>query len=670
VNNLNPDQAPPAFGESVLSDKADGSSTTSNTAHLTGIATASGTVYVAMEWFLCNNSTGITTTNAPGAAAGGWSDAGGSNCTTTPIATDTSATNPTGTAANSFEANFDPVQQYTRFTAGGSGSTETVTVDDTTVTIVSRACTTTGFSGTCHNETEDGVFIDDTADDGAAADQTSTGEITSPANNGIVSNGGFTATASTDSGTTSLDFELCTVTPGAEEGGCVGINDTTADPGSTASNNLFHADFSAANVLDDSTLDLIIGNSSPASDECSGGPCQYDAHYIVSTGTAASAKINFPGFKADGVTPNDTADCANSTGTGGTTFSAKSGVNTPVQGCLFSSGSTPSNLTNGLDWAFNVTPEDKSAPCYNGAIAGYGDGAETNTTPSATDACAELVNGNPGDATGGASNGADNTINLGVAGNYTLTFCRDINNDGLCGSSDTPSATGTLTITTGAVTHNHLHLATEVTADPTCHTGTSATTAAAGSVVNLTGCPQDAGHNNVPNIPVIWSTCVGCPASGFYTSTQNTTDASGHANASVSSTKAQAGTTFAATFCGDANNNGTCDAGAVTFTINWSTAPGGNRAGTSLSLVKDRLRHRTRFFGSLNTGNPNVCHVGGELIKLFRGSTLVDITHASSGGDYHFSRPHSRVRHTFHTSHPRSNDCGASRSADRKDRSK
>jgi len=649
----------PSASEAVLSDKVDGGSTAG--AHLVTVA---ATGYKAAEWFVCADaSVGFTTGAEDPSTIDG--------CTTSPIATDTTAAQPKASSDNTFDAFWDIPQTVTEKLGGGSSSPN---IDDSTQDIVTRACTNTGFTTGCHNEWADNVYVDDTSDD-SGPNQTSAGEITSPANGALVSSAGFRATATTSDDVNQVEFCLADGDAGAELSGCITSTSAhqvgTFDSSTPAGTRQWHTDFTSGEVtgMADTDFAVVLNESQGGDDEClgNGQECQLDVHYVDSVPFANSAVINFPGFKADGVTPNDTnGKCANSTGTGGTSYTAKSGASFPVGGCLLQ-GST--SVTDSVDSAYTLAPQDPTTTggviCFTGTIGGYGEGAEgPPTTPA--DQCQESVDGAPGNGSE-----AQNTIKLLKAGSYTAVVCQDLNNDGACGSGDTPSATGTITITTGTTAvNNQLHLASEVTSDPTCQTGSGATTAPAGSTVNLTGCPEDSGFNNMPNIPVIWFTPAGTPPNGFFTAQPNTSDASGHANASVSSTASQVGTSMAVRFCGDANHDGTCDGGFAQYQVNWTGGGGGQRAGTTLTLAKDRLRHRTRFFGSLNTGNANVCHVAGELIKLFRGSHLVDITSARAGGNYAFSRPNSAVIHTFHTSHPRSNDCGASKSPDRKARAK
>src|SRR5207244_10046473 len=134
--------------------------------------------------------------------------------------------------------------------------------------------------------------------------------------------------------------------------------------------------------------------------------CQLDANYVFSAPSATTDKLNFPGFKASGAA-NDTANCTNATGTGATTFSATSGTAVPVENCLFSSSTqnTSTNVTNTVDWALTVAPEDPEGPtadCFGAAAPANwtNDGTATNASPTSTDACSENVDGNPASATG------------------------------------------------------------------------------------------------------------------------------------------------------------------------------------------------------------------------------------------------------------------------------
>lgn len=108
--------------------------------------------------------------------------------------------------------------------------------------------------------------------------------------------------------------------------------------------------------------------------------------------------------------------------------------------------------------------------------------------------------------------------------------------------------------------HVHLRFAEDVTnrAGPSaCHTGAVSKTKGAATTVPLVGCVQDANHQGAAGIPVIWRVIAGIPAQ--FLSVEQTTDADGTADASITAPGASEGSATTLRFCVDFNNNGVCD---------------------------------------------------------------------------------------------------------------
>jgi hypothetical protein len=134
---------------------------------------------------------------------------------------------------------------------------------------------------------------------------------------------------------------------------------------------------------------------------------------------------------------------------------------------------------------------------------------------------------------------------------------------------------------------------------PDCTSTPKFTTATVGSTVDLTGCVLDAFGAGVDSENVNWElTNSATPGGSFVGTPDFVTDASGNANASVTSSSGAAGSTTTITFCDDPSQTGDCataggangGVGSKTFRINWTT--GVSHARTVSLKLKDSLRAR------------------------------------------------------------------------------
>jgi len=618
--------------DTTLSDKADGN----GTVHVTGVASSNAD---RMIWSYC------TTGHVP--PSGSCTTMGEDDSGVTPTAVD-GGSNPV-TTDEAYDIEFDIPSS----------------LDGVTRDVVAEACNGApdGTHSNCVDDTVTDVLFDDSGS--GANPQTTAGDITTPAHGSSVSNNGFTATASTsaelDRVVISTEETTDSTNIGDDVDYCSSDDDTTPDT-TSATVDTWSASLATCGDNTDS-VSLFSENNTFASGvnaSCDNGDdgCLMDRHWIAGgEPVPTTAVITLPD-QATSAHPDGSCDEPITTGT-----DVPDSTET-VEGCLYDQGGN--NVTNDFDWAYQVTPVDTKAS--QDPDSGYccGDGEENDTN---SDQFREQVDGDPGDA----GSEADEGFYAIQAQQYTLTFCYDSNNDaedtppGILTQSATPcagesvSATATKTITAGTGgTNDVIRFAADAGADPTCPTGNNSTSAPADQPVNVVECVFDDFGNPVAGAKVQWFVDYG---PGNYTAQQQTTDANGRATATFGNGAEGVQTGIYSceddldtdTFTDDCSND---------LLINWQapTPPPVQHSATTLTLAKDVLRHRVKFFGSLTAAKPNVCNTAGKLIKLFRGRRLIDVTHTNAAGDYRFKRPKAHRRRLWHTLFPGTTNCNGDRS--------
>jgi len=678
LNNLTPDcdaGAPAtALGggaaPTVVTDRADG---TDSLAHISVIAAGPTYDGGAAEWFICRNGEFEAPVSGP-AGADGTLPSTIVGCSTAPIGTDSAPTNPGGVggADDVFDLLWDVPQQVTIKT--GSSTTGTTTIDEQQMEYVAYVCTDTGFTTGCHDEAETNIFTEDASEEGSAADKTTSGEITSPTNGSNVSSGGFRITASTSDDVNSVTFCVSVGDADATDGGttCT-LSITQPSPDSTASGaRTWHGDVTAAQAAGfaGQEIHIRIIEATGGSDACAtdGVKCQLDAHYAnVTRGQQPGDKafVNFPNQPT-----TNSANCGSSTTKKNQSTAANfAGQQEAVQGCILDSNGN--NVTNLVDWAFTVTPEDTNATtsnnrCFLTSASGtpapaFGDeGAEIDAN---SNKCFEAVAGAPGF---GAT--ADASLLFFTAGTYTITFCIDGNNNGACDSGEL-AATGTKTVSANGDTLVDLIDTTEHAQanNGQCTNGSTNVQAKVGTTVHVTECVTDRWANPLAGASVSWVVGTGSgPRSGSYTRTDNVTDSTGHATADFAggspSQQAFLFSCATSTVAESPSGNPPNHCSNNTVIVNWQ-GQASNKSGTHLSLSKTS---RLRLFGTLTANNPNICGTGGRRISLYivtkNGSVLIDVTTTAGGGTFHFRLHRAKRTHDFFARFRGSPNCGASKS--------
>jgi RTX calcium-binding nonapeptide repeat (4 copies) len=523
-------------------------------------------------------------------------------------------------------------------------------LDGATVDFVAWVCSgTTTTAADCDAEVEPTVQVDDASQ----APSTTSGEITAPAHPANPSNQGFTASARTSPDVTAVTFCLAMLdgTPPApfapaDENGdpsqCVtdpdfdaaasnpAIKTDTTPNTTTASHKTWSVAFTDAETPNNTEMALVLFEGTgtdgeagvpqpPAEsgiglckDPSTGTPgatdCQLDSHYIVTSAVApATAKIAFPDQGDDATLPNDCTETAATTAS-----EAEPEQYVRVQGCILDQSGN--NVTDGRQWAFQITPVDPAGTTddetgFECSDPGAGKTCSDTSFPDAAPAggaehqvdiapgvgwpnyeCEERepgpdlppgagcptgeagadgvqrdlngdffyesADGEPSGTAAGTPGIADEVMEFHTGGTYTITFCFDSNND--AATSPTPcageavSATGT---SFNRATVDHVHAKRQGT-DGQCHSGEVFTTAPAASSVNLQGCALallGTAESPAPGAQVAWILNPGAPpgSPGAIQNAQTFTDSNGQATAQVTSDKAAGGKSTTVRFCLD-----------------------------------------------------------------------------------------------------------------------
>jgi hypothetical protein len=574
AENFNPDEVVATGGGAlapmVLSDRPDGSSTSDTMAHVTTVTTTEAAV---VEYHLCDtfvdDQAGDVAVDPDPNADGDCFKVGEDTTGVIP------APGPAG-AGRAFELAFDiPAAQEDL-----AGTTE----------FVAYICTSAAArtEANCDSEVEDDIHVDDSSTPANPPAQTSAGEVTFPSHGSSVSNAGFTATASTSPDVIQVIFciveetDVTTDAGNADEGAdAAGDGDPTqCDTGQLVANpdnppaqqGTFKTWSAFLDPPDNAEFGVVLfeagSGPTPGAGLCSGDPdCQLDSHYIVSalsTPTEVKIALDDHGDNCQG-TDIVTSDVAI------VPFQQS------VSGCIFDQSGN--DITNNVNWAFQATP-DADAGATTVATSGWDllGGLDGTAFDRNLNNFFEIVNGDANDA--GAGDRALQQFRVRAPGSWTLVFCLDSNNDAQPANpaqSSTPCAGETLSATAtkeGVEEIDHVHVKKQSETDTLCHTGSSSTTAPAGSVVTLQGCAlavTQTTSNEVPvsDVHVLW---IVNPASqpddpGQIPTQTNTTDGQGHATAQVTSGANAGDKTTTIRFCldefpatgGALAGNGICD---------------------------------------------------------------------------------------------------------------
>jgi hypothetical protein len=613
-----------------LSDKEDGKGTG---AHLTVVATEDTT---QVDWYFCTAGSVTDPPTGPADISG---------CT--PIASDATPRSPSDpTAFAAADEAYDITWDIPN------------AVDSQQRDILSLACIGAPAAGAepgtnCRGEVENNIWLDSV--ETGANPQTSSGEwheydptasAGAAAGNqkfalehGInVPNGGFTATGRTSPEITAVFGDLLGPTVDAQNPPALASPDISGPGGvlgtSTALFKEWTIVFSAGNVPDNGEflLGLTDGDAGgftttlndatdPPADPVEDCPvsgdftwCVFDAHYAVSVANAPNQVHIHNDETADDVGVVDVFDDAATSLCGDQNRTKTGAVATnesdQVIGCVYDQFTSFSDLDTSGDQEMDddhlLTPEatfeisgggGTFAPSVPPApTTGSNAGCEGGTVHDHnSDGLFEHCHFDGTDY--GADNKAGAQFLATTGGSITVKFCVDPDQDTSAAAGHGCGDAGSLTDSaaknaTPEIQHNHLRLTSEATGD--CHAGTGSTTAQAGTVVNLTGCPQDAFHNSAPNTRVIWRIGAGDafdPAQ-FVGTPEQTTDASGKADAAITSPTSAGGSFSNIFFCGDVNENGVCD-GVNTqaqFQISWTAPPGGGGDDGQCAKIKRKIR--------------------------------------------------------------------------------
>jgi len=424
---------------------------------------------------------------------------------------------------------------------------------------------------------------------------------------------------------------------------------------------------------DTASVSLFSENSTFASGvnaSCDNGDdgCLMDRHWIAGgEPVPTSAVITFP--DQAGTTGPD-GDCAEPI----STATNEAGDNEDVYGCLYDQSGNA--VTNDFPWAFQSTP-DPTPPDTNDWGFGQGSpcwGDEGDYNDVNGNHFFEQEAGAAGDASTnngfcGGNDTAEASWESPTSGTYSFIFCYDSDENGndtppgTVTQSSTPcageavSASGSKTVSADSgSTNDVIRFAADAGTDPTCPTGSNSTSVPANQPVNVVECVFDDFGNPIAGAQVTWFVDFG---PGNYTAQQQTTDATGRATATFGN--GVEGVQSGIYSCADTGNSSDCSDDLL---INWQapTPTPTQHSATTLTLARNALRHRVRFFGTLTAAKPSVCDAAGKLIKLFRGRRLVDNTHTNAAGDYHFSRHKARKRRLWHTVFPGLGACNGDRS--------
>jgi hypothetical protein len=404
---------------------------------------------------------------------------------------------------------------------------------------------------------------------------------------------GFGVTVNTTPDTEQVEVALCNATVDATTGaegaiptyragaGCGFEVALSPSAGNTVwTYNFTSADITAAGGAGQYRLDAAMDNDPTASIQTASSTSQQ--HYITARPAAATPN-HVHAVWVHGTAPGDgtcengsnTASSAidpwNQTATGADDPMLRICANNPSHGGLVGLPLAGETDTGFIDFGANVGrgPFVFDDPDADGI-------SEPCTATPATTVRENL--GYPACQNQGLSDGGGDyfvDVNSLQTGTQTITVCVDLDGNALCGAAE-PAATATIDWGAAGEAHDHLKLSSSVAADPTCHLGQAGTTADTGTQVPLTGCAHDVAHNSVPNVPVVWRIgLTGAPdPAQFVGQPEQTTDASGQADAVVTAGAGAADQVSNIFFCTDANGDGVCDFAPATgqFQISWQRA--------------------------------------------------------------------------------------------------